>query len=81
MNDDEDLYPVNDISSWNNIMSYFIFPDIRPLPLPSSKERIIELRVDEVLYKIISTGYFLLFKRKILIEKGIYYSFCFHLLI
>jgi hypothetical protein len=31
----------------------FIFLEIRPLPLPSPKERVIELRVDEVLFKII----------------------------
>jgi hypothetical protein len=33
-------------------MSYFIFDEIRPLlPLPSPKERVIELRVDKVLLK------------------------------
>jgi hypothetical protein len=39
-------------------MSYFIFLEIRPLPLPypnpdSYRERVIELRVDKVLFKII----------------------------
>jgi len=47
-----------DLSSWNNIMSYFIFLDIRPFRLPSPKERVIELRVDKVLYKI--RGHYLL---------------------
>jgi len=32
------------ISSWNNIMSCFIILKITPLPLPSPKERVIELR-------------------------------------
>jgi hypothetical protein len=35
------------------IMSCFIFLEIRPLPLPSPKERAIELRVDKVLFKIV----------------------------
>jgi len=34
-------------------MSCYIFLEIRPLPLPSPKERAIELRVDEVLFKTI----------------------------
>jgi hypothetical protein len=32
-------------------MSCFILFYIRPLPLPSPKERVIELRVEKVLYK------------------------------
>jgi hypothetical protein len=42
------------IGSWNNIMSYFIFPEIRPLPLPSPspdsyREKVIGLRVNKVI--------------------------------
>jgi hypothetical protein len=42
-------------------MSCFILLEIRPLPLPSSKERVIELKVDEVYLKKQDTIYFLLF--------------------
>ena len=34
-------------------MSYFNFHEIRPLPLPSPNERVIEMMVDEILFKII----------------------------
>jgi len=30
-------------------MAYFNFHDIRPLPLPSPKERVIELMVDKII--------------------------------
>jgi len=33
-------------------MSCFILDKKRPLPLPSPRERVIELRVNEVLFKI-----------------------------
>jgi len=38
-------------------MSYSILLEIRPLPLPSPKERAIELRVEEDLFKF--TGHYL----------------------
>ena len=50
------------VGNWNNMMSYFIFPEIGSLPLPSPnpdsyRERMIELRVDKVLVEI--TGQYL----------------------
>jgi len=42
----------------NNIIYYFIYLKIRPLPLPSPKERVIVLRVNEVLFKIIEHNLF-----------------------
>jgi len=50
-------YPKDELSSWNNIISYFILLEIRPLPLPSPKERVIVLWVEEVFNEII--GYYL----------------------
>ena len=38
-------------------MFYFILLEIQPLTLPSHKERVLELRIEEVLIKI--TGYYL----------------------
>jgi len=39
------------IISWNKIMCCFILLNLRPLPLPSPKERVLELRFEEVLSK------------------------------
>jgi len=39
-----------------NVLFYYF--EIRPLPLPSPKERVIELRVDKILFKIIVNNLF-----------------------
>jgi len=46
-------FEIQEIRRWNNIMSSFISSFNMTSPLPSPKERVIELRVYEVLFKII----------------------------
>ena len=44
------LKKLRNISNWNNLMSCFI-SSIRPLPLPSPRERVMEPGVEKVIFK------------------------------